>query len=126
MMKVIRTALPLLLLAAMTGCKNGTLQHEAPARLAEQSDAARAELEQIIAKAAGAYTVTLAEHPFADSSVLLVERRPQRDPQGHRLPGRDLGNPERFQLLVSGEDCILLQESTGKRWELREANCLPQ
>jgi hypothetical protein len=125
-MNVIKTGLPLLLLAALTGCKNGTLQPEVPARLTEPSAEARAELEQIVAEAAGAYSVNLAEHPFADSNVLVVERRPQRDPQGDRLPGRDLGRPERFQLLVSGGACILLQESTGKRWELREASCLPE
>jgi hypothetical protein len=125
-MNAVKAGLPLLLITLLVGCKNGTLQEEVPARLAEPSASARAELEAIVASAVGAHQLTLADHPFADSNVLIVETTPRRDPQGNRLPGRDLGRPERFQLLVSGEDCILLEERTGERWVLRKARCLPE
>lgn len=124
--KVLKVASPLLISALLVACKNGTLHEEVPARLTEPSADARAELQTIIASAARVHQLTLAEHPFADSHILILETTPRRDPQGNRLPGRDLSKPERFQLLVSGEDCILLQEKTGERWILREARCLPE
>lgn len=110
----------------LVACKNGTLQDEVPARVQAPTPAGKAELQAAVAEALGRTEVLLADDAFIDSSTLVVERRPARDPAGNRLPGRELEKPERFQLLLSGGDCILLRESSGERWTLREVRCQPE
>lgn len=113
-------------LLALAACKNGTMQQEVPALVSEPGPESRAELQRLVSAALAGVNVLLAEDVLSESSVLIVERQSHRDPQGNRLPGRDLGKPERFQLLLSGDRCILLQQSSDKRWELQETRCVPE
>lgn len=112
-------------LLALAACKNGTMQQEVPAVIHEPTAEARAELQSHVSSAL-ATDVLLADDALSESSVLIVERRVRRDPAGNRLPGRDLGRPEEFQLLLSGGNCVLVRQSTGERWKLREVNCVPE
>lgn len=113
-------------LVALSACKNGTLQEETPALVSEPGPESRAELQGLVSTALGGVDVLLADDVLSESSVLIVERQARRDPQGKRLPGRELGKPEKFQLLLSGNHCVLLQQSTGKRWDLQETRCIPE
>lgn len=110
----------------LSACKNGILPEETPALVSEPGPESRAELQAVVSKALGGVDVLLAEDVMTETSVLLVERQARRDPQGRRLPGRDLGTPEKFQLLLSGDHCVLLQQSTGERWDLQETRCIPE
>lgn len=113
-------------LLALSACKNGTMQQEVPALVSEPGPESRAELQGLVSAALTGVDVLLADDVLSESSVLIVERQTRRDPQGNRLPGRDLSKPERFQLLLSGDRCILHQQSSGKRWELQETRCIPE
>lgn len=115
-----------LCLVTLIACKNGTIQQEVPAVISEATAASRAELQALVSKALAGANVILAEDALSQSSMLIVDRQVRRDAQGNRLLGRDLGKPERFQLLLRGDKCALLQQSTGKRWELQEATCVPE
>ena len=110
-----------------------------PARLVAPSDAARAELRAVVASALGQADVRLAEDALQHDGVLLLERTPRTDPMGHRMPGRDLGAPSRFQLFIADDRCLLLQaagvllqaagvllQAAGDRsWTLEQARCVP-
>lgn len=113
-------------LFALLACKNGTMQQDVPALVSEPGPESRAELQGLVSTALGGVDVLLAQDVLSESSVLVVERQARRDPQGNRLPGRDLSTPERFQLLLSGDRCILHQQSSGKRWELQKTRCIPE
>jgi hypothetical protein len=39
--------------------------------------------------------------------------------------GRELGMPERFRLVKSGGQCVLVHERSGKRFALAATNCAP-
>ncbi|MCC5885186.1 MAG: hypothetical protein JJT88_02005 [Gammaproteobacteria bacterium] len=111
-----------ILLAACTG---SSLAPETPARLIEADAASRAELQAVVAAAMGQATVQLADDALIDDGILLIERTPRTDHLGHRLPGRDLGAPRRFQLFRAGSDCILIEGGSDRRWVLEQARCAP-
>lgn len=87
-------------------------QTEVPARL----DKSTPELAQAVSAALNGAPVTLAPDALMRDSVLIVEKP---------LTGRDLGRPERFQLIKAGKDCWLVHERTGARTRLASTTCVP-
>jgi hypothetical protein len=109
---------------ALAGCSAQPAQPEVAALLSAADAASRAELERVISEAFNGVTVTLADDALTRESTLTIERARPRDAQGVPLDGRDMGRPEHFRLLKVGSDCMLVQESTGQRWTLRDSKCV--
>lgn len=107
----------------LSGCAQLMPPEERPARLLNPDAAAREELRTVVAGALGQRDVTLADDALTADGTLLLERTPRQDPLGHRVPGRELGAPDRFQLLRSGDDCVLLHPHSERRWVLASARC---
>lgn len=79
----------------------------------------------MLTAATGQADVRLAEDALQQDGVLLLERRPRSDPMGHRVPGRDLGAPSRFQLFIVDGRCLLRQADVDRSWTLEQARCVP-
>jgi hypothetical protein len=60
------------------------------------------------------------------SSVLIVEKNRIRGLNQPPLSGRDLGRPERFQLVISGTKCVLIHENDRARSELPGTECVAE
>ncbi|HWI39372.1 MAG TPA: hypothetical protein VNU64_23185 [Burkholderiales bacterium] len=103
-------AIAILLLSACAAA-----QTEVPARIDHPTTESRAALAKAVSAALNA-PVTLADDALTRDSVLIVEKR---------RTDRDLGRPERFQLVKAGRDCILVHEGTGKRTPLASTTCVP-
>jgi hypothetical protein len=86
--------------------------------------ASRAALARAVSAALDGVKVTLADDALTRESVLVLEHTPRRDPYGRPLSGRDLGMPERFQLLKRGDQCVLVHERTGRRTTLLATSCV--
>lgn len=97
---------------------------ETPAVLIEPTPESRAELLHVVTAALHHSDVTLADDALTQSSLLLIERKPARDPTGRRLSGRDYDKPEQFQLVTDGRRCTLIHQG-GARYELEHARCAP-
>ncbi|MGQ9426854.1 hypothetical protein ACXYTJ_12730 [Gilvimarinus sp. F26214L] len=121
-----RTILLAVTCLLLVACKKGTLQHEVPAVLSEPGPEVRAELRKTVAAAMNRESILLAEDALVTSSQLIVERKVQRDPQGGRILGRDLGEPEHFRLSQRDGACVLEQQSSGRSWVLKSARCRPE
>ena len=93
--------------------------------IATPTDVSRAELRDVVAAAFNGRSVTLADDALTRDSVLIVERREARDPEGRPLDGRARDLPERFRLVLRGSTCELVRESDGQRWPLRRTDCVP-
>lgn len=112
------------LLLAVSGCSAHATTESVPAILQAAPDAeARAELTRLVHDAVGQYHVTFTFATLQEQGFLLLERTPARGPGGHRLPGRDLSEPERFEVWLQGEQCVLRQVRTGAEWPLEHARC---
>jgi hypothetical protein len=110
-------------LVGLCACKADGAGGEMPARIVNPTPESRAELARVVSSTLDDADVTLADDALTTDSLLVIERRPHRGLQHGRIMGRDLGKPEQFRLLKHGEQCILVQVSSGKRWVLPETSC---
>lgn len=109
----------------LVSCKQNTVQDAVPAVLVGSDEAGRQEIQQHIENVLGG-SVLLADGVLTGNSEIVVERRPQRDPSGNRLPGRILTEPERFRLIISRKgECILVHLNSDQHWILEDSRCVP-
>ncbi|MDH5312204.1 MAG: hypothetical protein OEY08_19915 [Gammaproteobacteria bacterium] len=104
-------------------CGSPPAQPDVPALLTNASPATRAEIEGIVSTALNGAPVTIADDALSVDSLLIIERATSRSIDRPPELGRDLGRPERFQLVIDGSKCFLVHERTGLRWMLAEAQC---
>jgi hypothetical protein len=110
---------------ALASC-HARAPQDAPAVLANPSPESRAELLRVVSEALGGAPVTLADDALVRETALVFERARARDAEGRPLDGRERGRPEHFRLVKSGESCVLVQESTGRRFPLSGVACTPR
>jgi hypothetical protein len=113
-------ALPLL------ACTARPSPRDVPALLTSPTAESRAELVRAVSRALDGMPVTLADDALTREDTLLVDRTTRRDASGVPLDGRRTGRPERFHLVASGADCVLVHEATGRRFSLHAATCAPR
>jgi hypothetical protein len=111
------------LLLAAGPCRTVPARQDVPAVITQPSASSRAELQQAVSAALNGASVTLRDDALTREDTLIVERIRHRDPNGLLVEGRDMGKPERFHLVKSGNDCVLVQESTGRRFALSQTTC---
>lgn len=102
------------------------LHGDQPALIVNPTAESRAELKRVVSDMLFGAEVMLAADALTESSVLIVERKKIRSLQNPPLSGRDLGHPERFQLLTTGTECVLIHETNHARYELLETDCIPE
>jgi hypothetical protein len=103
-----------------------SVHEERPARIVNPSAGSRAELRRVVGDMLFGAEITLADDALTDSSVLIVERSRIRSLDNPPLSGRDLGRPERFQLVTTGTLCVLIHENNQARYELLETECVAE
>lgn len=111
---------------ALAACHARVAASDVPARLTHPTARSHAELLSVVNGALHRETVTIADDALTRESALVIERAPARDALGRPLSGRELGRPERFRLVKHGAACILVHESTGRRYRLAQATCSPE
>lgn len=116
-----RRALASILVLTVSACAAVAAQESAPAVLVSSSEDSRVELSRVIGEALHRPAVLLAPDALTRESSLIIESVQPRDDKGLPLNGRELGRPEHFRLIKEGARCILIQETTGRRWTLSQA-----
>jgi hypothetical protein len=101
-------------------------QGEVPARIVNPTDASRAELERVVSDMLFGADVTLADDALTESSVLILERGRVQSMTNPPLSGREMREPERFQLVTDGERCFLIHGEDRARYELRDTECVAE
>lgn len=94
----------------------------APAAIMESTPAGRTDIEQAVTAALGK-DVLIADDALTKSSLLTIERRIPRTIEGRIGSGRILDPPETFQLVLEGDQCILVHDRTGESYPLENARC---
>jgi hypothetical protein len=122
-----RTSAALLTAALVpAACHPRPAAPDVAAVITDATPQSRAELARVVSHALEGATVTLADDALTGDSTLIIQRASRRDAQGLPLNGRETGRPERFQLVKNGPRCVLLQERTGRRFELAATTCSPR
>lgn len=112
-------------LPALGACRTLRADKDVPAVIVNPTAESRAALKRAVGEALRGAPVLLADDALTRSSTLVVERVRPRDPSGMQLGGREYGLPERFRLVRSGQQCILVHEPDGMRLVLEATTCSP-
>lgn len=109
----------------LVACQTYSAPEDEPAVLVEPTAETRAELLLVVMNALGT-PVVLAADALTTTSLLTIEPNPPRTLSGRPGDGRRLDRPEQFRLVVSAMGCELVRLSNGDRFELHDANCVPE
>lgn len=112
--------------AAHLACRTPRPGADVPALVVNPSPKSRAELVRAIGAALDGATVMLADDALTADNGLTIERQPRRDPTGLLAQGRERAMPEQFRLVMSGPQCVLVHERTGRRYPLTGVDCQPK
>jgi hypothetical protein len=96
---------------------------ETAAVLADAGTDARAALVAAVSEMLQGAPVALPEDALLHDSWLTVERARPRTADGQLLNGRILERPEQFQLIKERDQCVLVQQSSGRRKVLTSLEC---
>ena len=107
----------------VAGCRTVPARSEMPAIIVNATPESRAALAKAVSEALNGAPVKLAVDALTKTDVLIIEREHPRDPAGHPLDGREREMPEHFQLVKSGDQCILVHRSTERRFPLADVAC---
>jgi hypothetical protein len=113
-------------LLALAACGTLRAEADAPAVIIHPTADSRAALLRAVVTALDGAQVTLADDALTHESILLIERARRLDPSGLLANGRELGMPERFRLVKSGGQCVLVHERSGRRAVLAATECAPR
>ena len=117
---------PLILAAALLcGCQTMAADEEGPARIIDADEASRAALQAALRDALGR-DVLLADTALTDSSRLIIEVSPPRTMENPAPAGLELRDPLQFQLVKSGDDCILVNMQDDSRRVLADTRCMAE
>lgn len=111
-------------LVMLSACASMASQ-DGPAVLIDATAESHAELVKVVSAALNVPSATIADDALTRDSQLIIERAPARGADGNRLQGRELSQPERFQLMRANNRCVLVHERTGARYELSTVKCRP-
>ena len=96
----------------------------APAIIVESTPAVRTEIMQAVAAALGRKPL-IADDALTTSSLLIIEHREPRTIDGRVGSGRIVDPPETFQLVLDGNQCVLVHRRTDAAYPLENARCRP-
>ena len=108
------------------GCQTMTGNDDIPSIIVDPTAESRAELLGVVQDAMNGAPVRIADDALTTTSVLIIQRMPQKDLEGRPLTGRDLGRPEHFKLVANGDECVLMHEESGERRVLQRTRCKPE
>ena len=112
------------LAATLAACRGLDADADAPAWLASSSAASREELTLAVRRLIGQREIRLSTDAFTASHVLLLEPAARNRLDGPVL-GRNLSQPERFELALRAGRCELVHTDSGRRVRLRGIVCIP-
>lgn len=109
----------------MVACQTTATNNDKPARITNPTDDSRAALQQTV-NAALNTEVMLADDALTDSSLLIIERNMPQSMDGSPAQGRIMEMPFQFRLVISGDDCILIDQRDESRHVLQDTSCIAE
>ena len=107
----------------VVACRTVPSRSEVPAIIVNATPESRATLAKVVSEALNGAPVKLAADALTKTEVLIIEREQALDPAGHPLDGRSREMPEHFQLVKSGDQCVLVHQRTERRFPLGGVAC---
>jgi len=107
---------------ALVGCQTLAATDDLPAWISNPDNASRAALQAAVNEALNT-DVALAHDALTDSSILTIERNLAGSLEGQAAQGRNMDMPIQFRLVISGGDCVLIDQRDESRRILKNTSC---
>jgi hypothetical protein len=107
----------------LADCRTVPARSEVPAFIVDATPESRTALATAVSEALNGAPAKLAADALTKTDVLIIEREHPLDPAGHPLDGRAREMPEHFQLVKSGDQCVLVHQRTERRFPLAGVAC---
>ena len=112
----------ILFVMGLAGCKTLVATDDLPAWITNPDDDSHAALQAAVNEALNT-DVALADDALTDSSILTIERNIPGSLEGQPAQGRNMDMPIQFRLVISGSDCVLIDQRDESRRTLKNTNC---
>jgi hypothetical protein len=99
---------------------------DVPAIIVQPTAQSRQALQETVGQALNRESVRLSGDALTLESKLIIEPAHVRDAQGQMIYAREPHTLEHFHLVKSWWRCILIRESTQKRYKLAHTKCQPK
>lgn len=113
-----------LMAVVVMGCQTIAIESDHAARITNPDAASRAALQAAV-NAALHTTVRISDTALTDGDMLTIETNPPRTMENPNPQGRILEMPVRFQLVINGTDCVLVDQRDKARYLLANTSCAP-
>lgn len=113
-----------LMAVVVMGCQTIAIESDHAARITNPDAASRAALQAAV-NAALNTTVRISDTALTDGDMLTIETNPPRTMENPNPQGRILEMPVRFQLVINGTDCVLVDQRDKARYLLANTSCAP-
>lgn len=108
------------------GCQTMNASADVPAVITEPNEASHAAIKAALAASFGGRDVIIADDALTQTSLLTIERGPHRTINNPSPDGRIITEPFRFRLVMSGQDCVLIDLRDDSRHVLVDTTCVPE
>jgi len=107
---------------ALAGCQSLAATDDIPAWITNPDNGSRAALQAAVNDALNT-EVALADDALTSSSILIIQRNPAGSLEGQPAQGRNMDMPIQFRLMISGGDCVLVDQRDQSRRILQNTSC---
>ena len=107
---------------ALVGCQTLTASDDLPAWITNPDSSSRAALQAAVNEALNT-DVALADDALTNSSILTIQRNPTDSLEGQPAQGRNMDMPIQFRLVITGGDCVLIDQRDQSRRILQNTTC---
>ena len=121
-MKLKTIAAVILFVIGLAGCQTLVATDDLPAWITNPDGASRAALQAAVNEALNT-DVALADDALTDSSILTIERNIPGSLEEQPAQGRNMDMPIQFSLVISGGDCVLIDQRDESRRILKNTSC---
>ena len=107
---------------ALAGCQTLKATDDLPAWINNPDSDSRAALQAAVNEALDT-DVALADDALTKSSILTIQRNLTDSLEGQPAQGRNMDMPIQFRLVISGDDCVLVDQRDQSRRILQNTSC---
>ena len=110
------------MLIALVGCQTLTATDDLPAWITNPDSNSRTALHAAVNEALNT-EVVLADDALTNSSILTIQRNLTGGLEDQPAQGRNMDMPIQFRLVISGVDCVLIDQRDQSRRTLQNTSC---
>lgn len=118
-----RAVIIVLFTIALVSCVTQKPEDDVPALIDKPTVASHGELVEIVSRVLNQSPVMLSHDALTRTNLLVIEIRRIQNLKGERDGRRVAQSPAQFRLVMNNSHCVLLFDTDGSRYQLKQTSC---